>query len=422
MVKTLGREFRRVRRTASTSNTDTQRAHDAHRRRSRPRTRESAREASRRSSPRRSDGKPVAITWTRRRRAATASRSATSCARRTGTGARRCAGTARRSASRIKGEQSWRIPALDEFAVTQAEAVEVNDQRQIQVQFSAALDTRQDLKGLVRLSQGEFTTEHQQQRAHALHEPGSCGEVTLTLEAALRSRAGSRSSASASSSSNSRTRSRRCASSASGVILPDAKTLSVPFEAVSARAVRVTALQVFETNIPQFLQVNQLVGHQRARPRGPRVVAQDDSARLAGARASGRATTSTSPSSPPNIRAALFQLTLSLTPKDALYDCPGGRAKSPRSTTPNSPTRKTATAIYPSNWDYYEEDYDYGGDASGTSATIPASRPTTACGQNIRASAQPARLEHRPDRQARRDAANCSPSRRRSIPRSRWPA
>ena len=46
-----------------------------------------------------------------------------------------------------------------------------------------------------------------------------------------------------------------------GVILPDAKTLTVPFEAVSARAVRVTALQVFETNIPQFLQVNTLVGH-----------------------------------------------------------------------------------------------------------------------------------------------------------------
>ena len=36
------------------------------------------------------------------------------------------------------GAQSWRVPALDEFAVTQAEAVQVNDQRQIQVHFSDA--------------------------------------------------------------------------------------------------------------------------------------------------------------------------------------------------------------------------------------------------------------------------------------------
>ena len=35
-----------------------------------------------------------------------------------------------------------RIPALDEFAVTQADATEVNDQRQIQVHFSDCASTR----------------------------------------------------------------------------------------------------------------------------------------------------------------------------------------------------------------------------------------------------------------------------------------
>ena len=81
------------------------------------------------------------------------------------------------------GSQSWRVPALDEFAVTQAEAVQVNDQRQIQVHFSDALDTRQDLKGLVRLSQGEFTTGIQNNLLTLYVNEDVVGKVTLTLEA-----------------------------------------------------------------------------------------------------------------------------------------------------------------------------------------------------------------------------------------------
>ena len=105
------------------------------------------------------DGKPIPITWNGRRtpaqlhdprHRAQEAKNRNSC----------CAGTARHSASRTPGRKSRRVPALDEFAVTQTEAVQVNDQRQIQVHFSDALDTRQDLKGLVRLSQGEFTTSH----------------------------------------------------------------------------------------------------------------------------------------------------------------------------------------------------------------------------------------------------------------------
>ena len=117
------------------------------------------------------DGKPVAVTWEAGGAAATASASTTSSERRKNRNWS-FPGTARRWASRPKATQSWRIPALDEFAVTQTQAVEVNDQRQIQVRFSDALDARQDLKGLVRLSKGEFTTQHRSQPAHAVREPG----------------------------------------------------------------------------------------------------------------------------------------------------------------------------------------------------------------------------------------------------------
>ncbi len=89
------------------------------------------------------------------------------------------------------GERATRIPALDEFAVTQTQAVQLNDQRQIRVHFSDALDARQDLKGLVRLSQGEFTTSIDNSVLTLYVNENVVGEVTLTLDPAIRSRASS---------------------------------------------------------------------------------------------------------------------------------------------------------------------------------------------------------------------------------------
>ncbi|NRB42449.1 MAG: hypothetical protein HRU20_28935, partial [Pseudomonadales bacterium] len=43
-----------------------------------------------------------------------------------------------------------------------------------------------------------------------------------------------------------------------GVILPDAEKIELPFQAVSAKSVTITAFEVFENNIAQFLQENKL--------------------------------------------------------------------------------------------------------------------------------------------------------------------
>ena len=114
-----------------------------------------------------------------------------------------------------QGETSTRVPALNEFAVIQADATQENDQRQIKVTFSDALDTRQELKGLIRVSQGEFTTRIENNVLTLYVNEDIVGDVTLTLEEALRSRASvtlyGRETA---SNSSSPTRSRRCASSA----------------------------------------------------------------------------------------------------------------------------------------------------------------------------------------------------------------
>ena len=85
------------------------------------------------------------------------------------------------------------------------------------------------------------------------------GEVTLTLEPGIRNAAASAARPSPSTPSF-REHEAPGALRRRGVILPDAKVLTVPFEAVNVRSVRVTAFRVYDDNLTQFLQVNPLDG------------------------------------------------------------------------------------------------------------------------------------------------------------------
>ena len=82
----------------------------------------------------------------------------------------------------------------------------------------------------------------------------------------------------------------------------------------------------------------------------------------------------------------LFQLTLSLTSKDKIYDCPGGSSEVAAVDEGDVNNQEDGDSYLPSNWDYYEEDYDSGASSVERARGSRASRPTTACGQNIRAS------------------------------------
>src|SRR5215831_5672000 len=82
------------------------------------------------------------------------------------------------------------VPGRGQFTVTQAQAVEDDGQRRVIVQFSDKLAARQDLKGLVRLSQGEFTTQIRDNALTLYVNQEVVGEVTLSVEKGIRSAAG----------------------------------------------------------------------------------------------------------------------------------------------------------------------------------------------------------------------------------------
>ena len=255
------------------------------------------------------------------------------------------------------GEQSWRIPALDEFAVTRAQAMQVNDQRQIQVQFSDALDARQDLKGLIRLSQGEFTTAINNNKLTLYVNDAITGEVTLTLEPQIHSREGVTLVGEREFKVEFANTKPQVRFVGKGVVLPDATTLTVPFEAVSARAVRVTALQVFQDNIPQFLQVNRLDGSQELGRVG-RVLWRKTiplASPVPGKWTRYNLDVTELMRKHPG---GLFQLTISLAPKDALYDCPGA-TETTAMEDPVQDNQEDGDSYEPSYWDpYQEEGYD----------------------------------------------------------------
>jgi hypothetical protein len=74
---------------------------------------------------------------------------------------------------------------------------------------------------------------------------------------------------------------------------------------------------------------------------------------------------------------ALFQLSLSISPKDAQWECPGA-SENQELDDPEPVNQETGDDGYAySNWDFYD-DYYYEGGLTGTNATIRASRPTTA--------------------------------------------
>ena len=265
---------------------------------------------------------------------------------------------------RQKDEKSIRVPALDEFAVTQADAVEVNDQRQIQLHFSSAIDTRQELKGLIRLSEGEFTTGIQNNVLTLYMNEAIVGKVTVTLEEALRSRASVTLSGERTFEVEFTNTKPQVRFVGQGVILPDARTLSVPFEAVSARAVRVTALQVFETNIPQFLQVNTLSGTNQlgrvGRVLWRKTIPLTSQVKGRWARYNLDVTELTA-----RHPGALFHLTLTIAPKDADWTCPG-RDENADLEDPDPANQEDGDSAQASNWDYYGNDnYYYEGDYDG---------------------------------------------------------
>lgn len=220
-------------------------------------------------------------------------------------------------------ERTVSVPALGQFVVISATALEEDGRKQVQVSFSDALDENQNTRGLVNLSSGEFTTRIEGNRLIVYPNEEAAGNVTVTVEPGIRNRRGERLTTQSVHAVTLTSEKPQVRFVSSGAILPDAERMTVAFEAVGARSVQVIATRVPAENIPQFLQLSGLrdgnnyeigrVGRHLWRKRvalpGPQTSRWQrydlDVTELM-----------------QKHPGSLFQLTLLITPSDAAYDCP----------------------------------------------------------------------------------------------------
>ena len=290
-------------------------------------------------------------------------------------------------ASSTTGEQKLVVPARGRFLVTESQAIEVQGRRQILVYFSDNLATRQDLTGLVRLSQGAFTTRVDKNTLTIYPDAELRGEVTLTLETGIQNERGDKLGEQVQKTLAFTSTKPQVRFAGKGVILPDGKTLTIPFEAVSARAVHVTALRVYDDNMAQFLQVNRLDGNAEMGRVG-RFLWRKTIA-LSGP-VTGRWTrynldvTELMRKYP----GGMFQLILQLTPQDSAYQCEPGTGEHAEEPAVEKDTglhdQEDGDRVQASNWDYAEDYFDAGGN-SWSHRADPCHAAYYLYGENVRA-------------------------------------
>jgi alpha-2-macroglobulin len=255
--------------------------------------------------------------------------------------------------SSTRGKRVVDVPPRDQFSVMQATAIDDGGQRYISVRFSNPLDTRQDLRGLVQLSTGNFTTRIEDSVLKIFPERANDGDASVTLQSGIRSVGGDRLeklSQHTVAFAGSRPQVRFVGS---GVILPASKTLAVPFEAVNIRAVRVTAFEIHEENIGQFLQVNPLSGSSELGRVGRHLWRKKVSLTAVEPGRWNRYSLDLSELFKQHPR-ALVQLTLSIQRSDSTYECPGSTSDE-ADVEPPMPDQDDNNTTEASNWDYAEE-------------------------------------------------------------------
>ncbi len=160
----------------------------------------------------------------------------------------------------MEGEKRIVVPALGAFSVLGTRIIN-EDEPYISISFSDPLDPTQVLKGLVRVSQWYnpvLITSGNTIQLYPKNRYGS--KATLYVESSIRNAEGKTLDKPFSAEISFDEGKPAVRIIGSGVILPASSGLILPFEAIGLSKVDVRIIKIFEDNIAQFLQVNEMPG------------------------------------------------------------------------------------------------------------------------------------------------------------------
>ncbi len=253
------------------------------------------------------------------------------------------------------------IPALNEFKVMQVR-VEQGSSQFVTLQFSDPLSEKQNIQGLISISEVEsLDFEIKDNEIRVFPPVRQNGSRTLTVEPGIRNILDYKMKSGGSFDVTFDQVAPAVRFVGKGNILPSTDGLILPFEAVSLKAVDVQIIRIFERNILQFLQVNDLDGSAELRRVGRPLVKKMVSLENSGVTDLGKWNRYTLDLAQyievePG---ALYQVRIGIKKAYSTYACADGSSSSPDA------TRQDEDWSQPENedsaWDSYE-DYYYGDD------------------------------------------------------------
>lgn len=178
-------------------------------------------------------------------------------------------------ASDISGEKDVEVPALGDFRLMSNRVVQYPEQY-VALVFSDPLAERQNLQGLVRLENGQGARLLIDDNEIKIYpSTRQTGKVSIQVSEGIKNILGYRFEKSTTTAVWFRDLQPAVKLVGDGVILPSSNGLIFPFQAVNLNAVDVRIIKIFEDNVAQFLQVNQLDG-EREMKRVGRLVHQQE--------------------------------------------------------------------------------------------------------------------------------------------------
>ncbi|TRX46587.1 alpha-2-macroglobulin [Bacteroides sp. HF-5092] len=160
------------------------------------------------------------------------------------------------------------IPAKDCFRFMSAERIE-QPENGIEIVFSAPLSTTQDLKGLIEIPEVSSSVfQISENRVFIYFEANTQNKLTLNIHEGVKDSQGKALGTSHTISFSEVSLKPQVEMSTSAAILPDSKSLIIPFRAVNLYAVDLSVIRVFENNVLMFMQTNSLASANELRRSG----------------------------------------------------------------------------------------------------------------------------------------------------------
>lgn len=154
--------------------------------------------------------------------------------------------------------ETIQIPAKDSFRFLSAERIE-QPENGIEITFSNPVSVTQDLKGLIEIPEVPSSIfQIKENKVYIYFEANQLNRITLQISQGVKDYREKPLAASHSISFGELNLKPQVEMDNSAAILPDSKSLVIPFRAVNLYAVDLSVIRIFESNVLMFMQTNTL--------------------------------------------------------------------------------------------------------------------------------------------------------------------